>query len=1161
MLDESRQPREPFVLDDRSLARRLDEFRAYCQQIPFVGSGANVDEPANWAQVLLGKIAGRSDSAHSDEAAFAWAFVQAQLVRLYESPERAEGALPPEQAFVLVVQGLLETPRALLNAFPDRYRDLYYRDLLGMTERPAQSDTVVVKFTLDRTVRELGLPAGQLLDAGQDGAGTSMRYALSRPLMLNHAWVTGLRWVVKNGRRPGGCRSRIVCDERSGLAWPAGGVRLFAPAAVLPAGTAPPTRDCDVVTGRVVGSDMFAIAGGQRSWTLTFTAPLPLFKAEISIADGWVTLHVKPADQTQLPGTSTWTVTLDAQGGQPAPMAVASGGTATTPQMRLTRTDGQPVPAVTQIVLDVKNATGVHCVSDSGADLTRGGLPYGKRAEVGAGVWIAAPEWWRLGSRMTSVTVLPGWRGLPKEPFAKWYGPDAAQVKSGWFVLPNTANGQPVEPKPGQVAPLPDTGYDFPAKRTNYVFKGTWSLRVPGPDAKHAANDVCPQFKEEQNGPQSLPLTFTEFDDAPKGSHGAGLSRGGKPADWPWALRFELMESFGQAEYETHQAMAPRVLQYETKTEIRTQKLKVGGNGNIEIDAQTHLPMIDSSVTTLTHTNSILVPKAVWKPPYLPQWSGLQCDYSATDTHVTDQQVITPFGLSRHDDTGAAHDLAQLYIGVDGIEAQQPLNLYWQLAQPVGLTIGWEYLDRDARWQSFSSTVRDDTKGLAQSGAWSAMWPDDAGRDTAVLPGGQFWVRARVTATSCTQQDREARLPEFGWLTDVVSHAGEAVLVAPETVEPVHFAQGLAARRITEAINAPDGLQGIEQRWPSTGGSAGETTDAFHARVARRLRHRNRVVTDTDIMLLLTEHDPQIRELLVRENGRSASPARRVKVIVMPRQGDGDDPRQPAYRSTKLNALKDWIRERASHWLEVECVNPDYVPVLVSWDAGYQPGVSDSHGAACIQAALERHFLPWLAGAMDAGTRVIGQTLTHSAVRAVIRGVPEVAAVKSVWINGTSKEYQLSAIQDKQVGIITCVPLAYQGVTVTWAGRGENRLVALKPNGNAARLDIQLPMANHVHNYSYSVELLDCDTGNVIYTDSMQGSQKWISAGVEISAPVTEKALRGYAFQVIQPPHVSDKIGIVRKIEAVISCVRSGVRTQINTARIQQTVELRIDRD
>ena len=1185
MPDDQIRQREAFVLDDRSLVKRLDDLRAYCQLITVHDSS---QQEGNLAQVLLGKVAGASAPPKDmtlEDVESKWAQLRDYLVRLYESPEHADGKMPPEHAFLLTVLGLLETPRALLNTFPDRHRDLYYREMLGMTERPARSDTVAVKFVLDETVRELELPLGLLLDAQQDSAGTTMRYALMQPLSANQAKVTDLRWVVKDETRAGGRRARVVWDEANGLSWPAGGVRLFAPAPVQSAGAAQPDADHDVMTGRIIGSDMFAVPGGKRTWTLHFKDNVPKLKAEMSIGGQWTTFP----ESNQKVESQSLILTLEADGGEPVPLDVTDGVPPATPQVKLTRTDGCPVPEVLKIDLKVENAQGVHCISDSGDDLTAGGLPYGELADVGAGVRIASPQWWRLGRRMKAVTMVPVWAGLPKTSFVTWYGSDVNQAKPDWFPFPDDAyfkeyklDGQDVDAIPA------DSGYTL-LESMKDGFPGEWSVR--GHDADlldRATKSPCSQLSAASQPPQAESIVYNLFGNNCVLPHGSVLPDSDNPAEWPWLLRFELLQSFGQAEYEAHLACPPRILQYTRTVELPQQKLATGTvsdankasvtttTGDKGSKITTEIP-IDSSPMTLTQLASVVVPNATWNPPYLPRWSGVHFNYSASDAEITDQQVIAPFGVGEMDDGEAEAVLADLYVGIDGIEAHQQLSLYWKLAHPVALKIDWQYLGNGGRWYEFGGAASDGTGEFAQSGSWSVQWPDDAARETKLLPVGRFWVRGRVTAwasggeeTEDWKADRDARLPEYGWLTDVMTNVVEARLVAPESVASTHFAQGLAAGTIGDAIDAPPGVQELKQPWPSTGGAARETTSEFYARVARRLRHRNRALNNTDIMLLLKEHDPEIRELLVRENGRATNGSLAQQVIVMPRLGDDDDPRRPAYYKSKLNAMRDWLKARASPWLEIECVSPVYVRVDVCWDVEYAAGVSRSVVDARIQAAIEHEYLPWVPGQGDAGMPAIGRQIIHSEVREVIRSVKEVRNVNSVWLNGSDDVEKSPTITEKQIAIVTCVPIEYRGITVSISSPEPARVlsemqrpVPLTVGGPPVSLIVTYPNAFKGipvfdEEPTVGLELMDCDSGAVFWStlsSETAGVTHLIATDEWTLDLPDESEMSGVLFAITAVPGACG----VKRIAAIITLTGKNKRTlRLNSAQIGQSVELRI---
>jgi hypothetical protein len=99
----------------------------------------------------------------------------------------------PHFALLLVFIRLLRHQRQLLNALPARHLAHYYRDRLGFTPRPGEPDRVTVAFTLAEGAPPLLLPAGSVMQAGEDERGRQRRYRTLTDLAINHARVRRLR--------------------------------------------------------------------------------------------------------------------------------------------------------------------------------------------------------------------------------------------------------------------------------------------------------------------------------------------------------------------------------------------------------------------------------------------------------------------------------------------------------------------------------------------------------------------------------------------------------------------------------------------------------------------------------------------------------------------------------------------------------------------------------------------------------------------------------------------------------------------------------------------------------------------------------------------------------------------------------------------------------
>ncbi|CAI1561069.1 baseplate J/gp47 family protein [Serratia entomophila] len=1049
-----------FVLDDRSIGRQLEAFRLYCQHLPLDQHHDDITGPGriNWAQVMLGYKAGAVIDASADtllrqESERDWSSVREQLVQLYETPAQADGQLPPERAFLLAMLGMLETPRALLNQLPAQHRSLYYQRMLALTPQTAQADQVTVHFTLDKGVREQVLPAGLLLDAGQDNAGTALRYALAQPLAVNGARITDLRWVVSDPCVPGGRRARVVMDEAAGLPWPQGGVRLFGASPAKAGEASGPDTDRAVDSGRIIESPVLAVAGGVRTWTVTLANALKgELQASVSMGDAWAALTCsRGAD-------NTWTVTLPAEGGRPAAVTTLEGLVSTAPLLRLTSKTGVPVPKVTSLAVKVEGAVGVHCASDDGTVLSEGGLPFGERADVGLGVNLMVPDWWQLGATLQQVTVTPTWVGLPDTSFPQWYGPDSSQKDRDWLYVDDNLNV--TTPTLGwtpsklvarskttlagrvtngtEINVLVDGGYEGkPLNDQDFTVQA--SLVLKGMSPLPLDDTPTPMFENNEAkdcAPQGRPLSI-QLDGLPSLLLDTAV-RGDEddPTRWPWYLRLQLNTSFLQNKYLAHQNAPLTTVMFLTEKKITQLVPVTEKSGDYTIykmvpHGNTNMPAMQETSTTVVTPVPVLLPKAQWNPPYVPKWSGVQVDYTAVDTLVS-QRVILPFGFAPEDsELTQSSAEAELYLGLDGIEEAQLLTLHWQLKSPGALPVPleWQYLTPGERWARLP--VNDGTNGWQTSGVMSVDWPGDASRVTTSLPAGRLWLRGR--ARQLTPRDnQQVMLPTTPWLTGLVTNAASASLVAPTQVQATHFETGLPAGRITQALDAPESLQAVTQPWPSEGGRAAETRAIFEARVARRLRHRERGLNNLDLMMLLQERHAGIREMAVLPILDALDGVQKQRMVVMPGQtlSDSDDRRRPGLSPAHLHDMVEWLKTCTSPWLTLECVNPEYVPVSVSWQIDYVPGLSHAVGNARVKAALEAALMPWAREEDDRRQSVMGRAVTHSAVREVLRRVPEVATVKKIYINGDEEKSPLVA--PSQVMVLTCIPLEYTGLTIAW---------------------------------------------------------------------------------------------------------------------------------
>lgn len=374
-----------FRLDNRSDEAILSAIYDYAALIPF-------DDDHSWADLLFMK--GNTPK---------------KLAELYRDSRLADGMLPPQQAFLLAMLKLLETPRALLNHFPAAHRELYYRGLLGLRERSAKADRVALSFKLKPTFTEHFIAAGALFDAGQDSNGASIHYALDRSLLVNRGEVTDLRWVRQDDARTH--RMAVPYDVQNQLAWPDQGLTLFDASKESGA----------VVTGRMVASALLAMPAGLRTITLTFAENVKgeeVTLAQVSSAKGW--LDLTPLDSSST-ATTQLTFTLPASADAIAAPGRPHTTVAAYPLLKVGCRNGTVLPAIKQLTVSALGNNAVRYSTDAGVDrVADASYPFGTLPKVGSGFNLMSSEWCKTKASI-DLTLIPRWVDVPKEGFASLY--------------------------------------------------------------------------------------------------------------------------------------------------------------------------------------------------------------------------------------------------------------------------------------------------------------------------------------------------------------------------------------------------------------------------------------------------------------------------------------------------------------------------------------------------------------------------------------------------------------------------------------------------------------------------------------------------------------------------------------------------------------------
>lgn len=368
------------------------------------------------------------------------------------------------------------------------------------------------------------------------------------------------------------------------------------------------------------------------------------------------------------------------------------------------------------------------------------------------------------------------------------------------------------------------------------------------------------------------------------------------------------------------------------------------------------------------------------KPPYLPRIASLRLGYearatielSAPDSARPRDRLyqITPFARARlfPERTGRRATVfpprlgyASLFIKITGPGANKRLSLLFDIADSGHSRIAreqvplvWHYLTADG-WTALPQTEisSDTTDGLLRSGTINVDLPDDAGSNTAIMPGGGLWLAVSATRRGFDTHPVLSRVNTNGIWVEAVDAGGRNRGGArvwsfdpgvPGTGKPVEVARRTPPR-------------------PS------EDNPAFRARVSERLRHRKRAVTPWDIERLVLDEFPEVWRVkcLPHLTHDTAAPCPGAATVVAVR-------RPPIFDDTasnvsqellfdvgKLERISGYIKRHAPAFARFEVVNPGFDRLHVRAKVRFAEYSDDGALAFRLRAYLAHQLSVWTA--------------------------------------------------------------------------------------------------------------------------------------------------------------------------------------------------------
>lgn len=876
----------------------------------------------------------------------------------------------PHYALFLTFIKLFRVSQDSLNGFTKRHLDFYYREVLRLTKKVPEPDTVHLLFELSKTAGTgILLERGTVFKAGKDRDGQELFYGLKEQTLLGKGKVAALKNI-------------FGYDLDAAAAGPAGGGILASPAFSgvplrrISAGTvansgdgagAPllyPDKSWNAFgeAGRAAGrsgfgiaSDYLFLAGGTRNITFTFQlhegsltlSPVALekiFTIDLSAEKGWYRVPAEAQAVAVAADRTSFSLSIRLEGGDPSVVPCS--------------------PEVHGYQFERALPTALFTLADG----------------------TAPEELWNLQiSAVTLDVSVDGFKSLfienddgnlnPAKPFDIF---GALPHKGSAFILGcKELFMKTRRPLGGKLsAELLLTWDDHQALKTTLEANPQLTVHYLK-DARWEADMLSPpQTLFDVSGGDPAAATLLKFY-LPRQDIETDFTPGGHYAtDSKWGfLKLVLGGDFGHDDYARRLAESIRVTSIEDK----------------------------EAGTTTTSIDVGEVPE-----PCTPRVKEITLKYRAgTELDLSDPAEgnfihLSPFGYTGI--PGGAfpgkllpqfQDEGELLIGLEELQTGQTLSLLFQVAEGTAdplakkQEINWHYLKAGNQWEGFrKEEIADATGGLLTSGIIKFSIPSDAARGGTLMGDELHWLKASIAGNS-------RAVPR---LITVTAQAAAAQFLDYKRTGN-YFKEALPAGAISKLLTGNPAIKTIRQPYASFGGRTLEDDVSWYRWISERLRHKQRAVTPWDYERLVLEAFPAVYKVKCISHSRARtnnelSPGCVTVVPVPDLHGrNAFDPLRPRASLGLLEDIRKFLSGIVSSHLELEVCNPLFEEIQLEFNVRYHNDDVDFFTRQ-LRAELEQFLAPW---AFDAGSDIeFGSRVSKSTLINFIEERPYVDSLSGV---------------------------------------------------------------------------------------------------------------------------------------------------------------------
>lgn len=366
------------------------------------------------------------------------------------------------------------------------------------------------------------------------------------------------------------------------------------------------------------------------------------------------------------------------------------------------------------------------------------------------------------------------------------------------------------------------------------------------------------------------------------------------------------------------------------------------------------------------------------KEPYSPEIKSVKLDYTAVETYSEGRNSdfaffhIGAFGEASINWDPKGFDLlpsyeaeGSLYIGLKNHLPAQSLQLLIRVLDGSGNpekpvpTVSWSYLS-DNTWLPFAKL---DITGDETNGLIQTgiigFTPPKAANSSHTIHTDG------LTWIKASVDNNSDTIPLF---THIITQAIR-VTFEDKGNDPDRLSEALPAKSISKLVTGQSQISKISQPFASFGGKTQEKPEDFYLRVSERIRHKQRAITRWDYEHLVLEKFPEIYQVKVLnhtfyngnlEKYRALSP-RHITVVIIANvlNQNAIDPLRPKASVALIASVKEFLEKINPPGVFLHVVNPIYEELQVKTKIKFHTGIDSSFFTKKLEDEIKTFLSPW----------------------------------------------------------------------------------------------------------------------------------------------------------------------------------------------------------